>query len=69
MTMNWDQINWLGFKWSQWIPLESSIQVYVTAGPIELERDLKFRKVDDDLALTMAARSVARHRVDSAGST
>jgi len=28
MTMNWDQINWLGFNWSQWIPLESSIQVY-----------------------------------------
>ena len=28
MTMNWDQINWLGFNWSQQIPLESSIQVY-----------------------------------------
>ena len=42
---------------------------FVTAGPIEIERDLKFRKVDDGLALTMAARSVARHRVDSAGST
>ena len=28
--MNWNQVDWLGFGWSQWIPLESSIQVYQT---------------------------------------
>ena len=28
--MNWNQVDWLGFSWSQWIPLESSIQVYQT---------------------------------------
>ncbi|MDP6999767.1 MAG: GIY-YIG nuclease family protein [Candidatus Poribacteria bacterium] len=26
--MNWNRLDWLGFNWSQWIPLESPIQVY-----------------------------------------
>ena len=26
--VNWNQIDWSGFKWSQWIPLESSNKVY-----------------------------------------
>ena len=26
--MNWNRLDWLCFNWSQWIPLESPIQVY-----------------------------------------